>query len=318
MTGSPVYENWKAYAADAESDVVFEFPLYSDTDGVHDIRSELGPYEVLRTLREVPTLQDCPSLILRVTRHKWLHNDQLGGGIPEEMASLLSLLSGTRLAAGGNYIRRFGFDGDPLGQPIFSGPAVVVPRPTMSRINLPHVTERRGLDESLLRGLPNIGPEQSLVLAKSARLYRQALWYSDAQPEFTWLMLVSAVETAAGFWKKGRLSPEEQLRELRPNLAKLLLDTGGENLLQAVSRELADYMGATRKFIEFLSYYSLDLDRLNSRADKTLKDLRFVYGARSKALHAGTAIPDRMPIDLADFEKIARSALLGWWGDLTS
>jgi len=172
MTGSPVYENWHAHRLGQQSDVIFEFPLYSDSDSIPEIRNELGPYQVLQSRREVPILQDCPSLILRVIRHGWARHEQTGEKIPDEFASLLSLLSGTRLAAGSNYTRRFGFDDDPLGQPIFSHETLVVPRPTMWSSNLPHVTERRGIELPLLRTFPDLSPTQSLVVAKAARLVR--------------------------------------------------------------------------------------------------------------------------------------------------
>jgi hypothetical protein len=89
MTGSPVYENWKSHWQGAESDVIFEFPLYSDADAIQELRNGLGPYKILRSLREVPTLQDCPALILRITRHSWFQHEQTLDTIPDEFASLL-------------------------------------------------------------------------------------------------------------------------------------------------------------------------------------------------------------------------------------
>ncbi len=310
MTGSPVYENWQAHIRGGGEDVVFEFPLYSDMDAIPEVRGELGPYQILHSGREVPSLQDCPALILRIIRHEWPRHEQAGDSIPEEFASLLSLLSGTRLAAGSNYTRRFGFDDDPLGQPIFTHETMVVPKPTLFASVLPQVATRRGIDVLLLQSLPKLSSAESLIVAKAARLYRVALWYSESQQEFSWLMFVSALETAAGFWQKGRLSPEEQLSEMRPKLHELLLSAGGQELLQAASKELADYMGATRKFVMFVSTFAPELV---SKLDEPDKTLRAVYSARSKALHSGVAIPDDLPMTLSDFEAITRNSLIAWW-----
>jgi hypothetical protein len=313
MSGSPVFENWIAAGNRQPGEVMFEFPIYSDADGVPEIRDGLGPYQVLRSLREVPSLQDCPSLILRVVRNTWSAHTQTGERIPDEFTSLLSLLSGTRLAASWNYSRRFGFDGDPLGQPIFSHETLVVPKPALGGENLPQVVRRGGISLALLQSFPRLTPEESLVITNAARLYRMALWYSAAQPEFTWLMLVSALETAAAFWQRRRLSPEEQLAEMRPNLRELLIASGGEELLRAAARELADYMGATRKFVGFVKTFS-SIAKIQTEDGE--KILRVIYGARSKALHSGIAIPPKLPLSLASFEIVCRNALLKWWNSL--
>jgi len=312
MSGSAVFENWKAHLNGVETDVIFEFPAYSDTDGVAEVRSDFGPYEVLSAMREIPALTDCPSVILRIRRHVWPSGDHAAGDIPSELVALLSLLSGTRLASATNYSRRFGFNGDPLGEPIHSHQAVVVPKPIMTAPVLPHVLKRRIHDLTLIKRFIELSEEQSVMVAKASRLYQQALWYAEAQPEFCWLMLVSAVEVAAGAWRKGRLPPEDQLRELRPKVADMLLAAGGQDLLTGVAKEFADYMGATRKFVQFLTRFSDPADQ-DERWEKSLK---FIYGARSKALHSGAAIPQVMPLALERFERIVQASLVRWWKEL--
>ena len=311
MTGSPAYENWVTHRRNPATDVIFEFPVYSDSDGVPAVRTGLGPYEILRTKREVPTLVDCPSLLLRVKRHVWPGAERTGDEIPDELASLLSLLSGSRLAAAANYSRRFGFDDDPLGEPIHTHETLVVPKPTLGAAVLPHVLTRRSWDPAPLLAYLELTPAESLAVAKAARLYRQALWYAEAQPEFCWLMLVSAAETAAGFWQKSHLAPEEQLQELRPQLATILLEAGGRDLLERASTELADYMGATRKFTGFIMRFG-DVAGEEPSVERAVKA---VYGARSKALHSGAPIPASMPMSIEKFENLVRCALLGWWSN---
>jgi hypothetical protein len=315
VTGSPVYENWRAHCRGDASEVIFEFPLYSDTDAIQKSETISDLIKSFAPCAKRASLQDCPALILRINRHTWPRHEQTGEGIPDEFASLLSLLSGTRLAAGSNYSRRFGFDHDPLGQPVFTHETLVVPKPAMSAVALPHIAARRGFELPLLRSFPDFSPSESLVITKAARLYRTALWYSDSQGEYTWLMLVSAIETAAAFWQKGRISPEDQLGKMRPKLRELLLSAGGQELLQAAAKELADYMGATRKFVDFVTTFSPESVAQMDRPEKVLRE---VYSARSKALHSGAAIPDDLPITLADFEVVARDALVGWWKTLST
>jgi hypothetical protein len=317
MAGSPVYENWQTHRSGETSGTLFEFPLYSDSDGIPEMRSHLGPYQVLRSLREVPVLQDCPALILRITSHVWTEHGQTGSSIPDEFASLLSLLSGTRLAAGGNYTRRWGFNDDPLGQPIYTHDTLIVPKSPllMSYSVLPQLSKRRGLDQSLLRGFPDLSASQSLVVTKAARLYQTALWYAETQQEYSWLMLVSAIETAAAFWQRHRLSPEEQLGELRPTLRDLLLSAGGKELLEAAAAELADYMGATRKFVSFVTNFAPEHIAGMEQPERALRE---IYAARSKALHSGVAIPRKLPLTLEGFEQVTRDSLIHWWKSLGS
>ena len=126
-------------------------------------------------------------------------------------------------------------------------------------------------------------------------------------------MLVSAIETAAGFWRKEKLPPAEQVRELRPKLAAILVEAGGEDLLLRASVEPADYMGATRKFVDFITQFASPNEELN----EFQKALKVIYRARSQALHSGTPVPASMPMSIAAFEAIVRNALLGWWRGLS-
>ena len=151
---SPVYENWKAHLREPPEKVIFEFPIYSDADGVPSIRSGLGPYEVIGTKREVPELINCPALVLRIRPHLWPDSELTGGYILDELASLLSLLSGTRLCAANNYSRRFHFyDDDPLGEPIYTHETAFVPKSILGGSLLPQLLTRGIGTSHLLRHL---------------------------------------------------------------------------------------------------------------------------------------------------------------------
>lgn len=321
VQGSPAYENWLAYAAAESWEVLFEYELYSDADAVPELTSELGPYQILRTIREVPALSDCPSLILRVQRHRLTKHLSIEGDIKDELAALLSLLSGSRILAAHNYSRRFGFNDDPLGQPIRTHDTLVVPKYSLSGSAIrAALWARDAFPIELLKGLPTLRPEETVVLAQSALLYQQGLWYAEVNPHYTWLMLVSAAETAANSWAKANATPVERLRQSRPNLEQILMEVGGEPLLVRVAEEIADYMGATKKFVTFLcEFMPTTAIALNAEpyqqwsSGMRKKTLSKIYGHRSRALHGGIPFPDQGPTTLETFEDITRGALLNWW-----
>jgi hypothetical protein len=169
-------------------------------------------------------------------------------------------------------------------------------------------------------------------------------------------MFVSAIESAAGHWRKAHGSAVERLRTSRPELEKILLDAGGEPLLLAVANVMADYMGATRKFLDFVQAY---LPQPPSErpapvfqhdwAPAAIRDsMKVIYDWRSKALHSGIPFPAPMclppikveggfeekpqglasssqggtwlakdtPMTLHTFEYIVRGCLLTWWASM--
>jgi hypothetical protein len=264
IQGSPAYENWKAWlsAPPEETGVTFEYPFYSDADRVPANRTDFGPYQVLRTIREVPTLLACPSLILRISQVKRHDHPEIAGSIETEIASLLSILSGTRIFSSPSYTRVWGSD-DPLGTPIYTYEPIIVPKPPLGSPELPDVLIYRGFPSELLADYPELTPMES-----------------------------------------------------RPKLAEMLQDAGGEELLQNVAAEMADYMGATKKFVDFLvefgAFQSIDGFPDLSKKRK-IELLSKVYSYRSRALHGGVAIPAQTVVSLQEFENLVRSASLNWW-----
>ena len=70
------------------------------------------------------------------------------------------------------------------------------------------------------------------ALVRSARLYQDALWIATPIHTFGWLMLVSAVETAANAWRSSMGSPLDSLRDTRPDLLEYLNGTGVPGLAE--------------------------------------------------------------------------------------
>jgi hypothetical protein len=191
--------------------------------------------------------------------------------------------------------------------------------------------------------------EAAGVLVAAARLYQDALWMAELDPHLAWLLLVSAVETAANHWRRKNRNHVERLTDSKPALVKLLHERGGADLVEEVAKEIADVTGATLKFTEFILAFNpgppegkrlIPVDWSNLR-----EAVRLVYRWRSKALHGGTPFPapmcnaprvqdgaiserpfglaagtggamwdnDETPMLLHVFEHITRGTLLRWW-----
>jgi len=145
-----------------------------------------------------------------------------GGSFQEEIAALTSLAMGGRFRAG-NSTRRFEPGGDPRGRPIVSGSRRMAPtliRELHFRWRLPSAVEgEHSLDSlEILSRLPTLRPDLAVSLVRAARLYQDSLWLIESEPSLAWLMLVSAVETAANRWQTEKGDPLDRVRENRgPN-----------------------------------------------------------------------------------------------------
>ena len=207
----------------------------------------------------------------------------------------------------------------------------------------------------LLTNLPKIKEQDAIALIRAVRLYQNALWIAESETSLAWLMLVSAVETAANHWRKTEDTPLERLKISKPELIKILEDTGIEDLPEKVAVCLKDTVGSTKKFIDFIMKF---LPEPPSRRPKhhqrpweckTLKKtMKTIYNYRSKALHDGYPFPVPMchlprevppeeiptggasyamgsswlakdtPMMFHTFEYIVRKSLLKWWESMTS
>ena len=88
----------------------------------------------------------------------------------------------------------------------------------------------------------------------------------------------------------------------RPELARILQEAGGDELLESVARQIAPYMGATRRFIDFMTTFLPDPPTHRTGREHELSweetDLKAVfkkiYEYRSRALHSGIPFPAPM------------------------
>ncbi len=366
-----VYKNWLSSLAGNSLDSASEFPLFTDATVIGAIMSGLGPYQILNTVPTATRRMSSPALVLRIDYHlgieslpegitktKTSENHYHGGRLTDESASLVSLCLGMRLKAGG-CTRDFYPGSDPRGRPS-SRDAYRDPIPTTANQQtavLPYTLGERRLNGAIdsLQSLTLLSPASATAIVKAARLYQEAVWISESEPHLSWIMLVSAIEVAALHWRTATGSPVKRLEAAKPELAAILQEAGGDDLLTRVAEQISDSLGATKKFVDFVleflpnppekrppEKFQLSWDR------NVLKEtLRTVYGWRSRALHGGIQFPYTMcespikfgfgycekpgggtsafgaywteedtPIYLHTFEYIVRNALLKWWASM--
>ena len=361
-----LYQNWAAFAAGQAHKGTEECPLFTDAWVVGALRG-LGPYDILNAVANAPTGHARPALVLRGAMHadpatggrKGIKTDVTiyhGGSSQEEMAALLSLCSGARFRAGG-LSREFEDSGDPLGTPRGFGGHVEFALPERG-LRLPRATRQVHLNEDCEEQLalfPSLDEEAAGVLIRAARLYQDALWVAESEPHLAWIFLVSSIETVADYWREKDSGAVERLALFTPELIPLLKEHGGDELVEQVAKMIAGFMGATRKFRDFLLAHKPEPptgarspDQVPWEDEYLGKSLKIIYRWRSKALHGGIPFPAPMcyppaevqkgvfserplglavhtlgatwkakdtPMLLHVFEHIVRGALLRWWNE---
>jgi hypothetical protein len=314
LKGPDLYENWKAAEADEPYLGASEYSLFTDAHITGHVQEGYGPYQFLNTIAIGNESQARPTIVLRMNHHLKYDPGKLtmdktederyhGGYINDEAAALLSLCLGARCVAGPQ-TREFEPDGDPKGKPIayFGYEHPVLP-PLRNRPIVPSARGTHNLSSlEPLKQLLQLSPEQANALVRSARLYQSALWTAESDPSSSWIKLVSSVECAAGLWRKTQETPLQRLRASRPDIEQILSDAGGQALVMKVAKSMAEYMGATSKFIKFIQAFLPSAPEPRPPKWACLKwtksglydRLAKIYDYRSKALHGGKPFPPPM------------------------
>jgi hypothetical protein len=291
---------------------VLEFPLFTDAVVIEE--ATFGPYAFFNTedfregiVRTAIVLRyvACDYEAHREPRtydelHKKIYH---GGYAQDELAALASLILGIRLGAG-SVSREFEFKGDPLGRPTERGgrgkPFFRTPRNYV----IPSTASGQHNLQDLLRieELKDASQKKAITIVRSARMYQQALWVAESEPSMTWLLMVSALETAANEWQRSRRGPVERLKESKPELHTYLSGLSDKSILNTVAGHLAGSLGITMKFVSFVQAFRPDPppQRPPGRFQFPWDDedwtnaLKTIYGYRSKALHEGIPFPAPM------------------------
>lgn len=315
------YLNWSRYRKKESHTRIIEAKIWTDSivTGQPDI---IGPIQIINTMASAnpeyfPTKLR-PSIATRVkiycedgdnseffkikeikTRDEHYHR----GIFLDEIAALVSISLGIRAIAG-SVDRDFFPHGDPLGTPteLHYNAHPTLP-PTSGSPVVPRLSETHNISRlTALEKFPDLQPDDSVVVIKAARLYQQAMWLADAHPEFSWLLLVSAIETAANHWVKNEKSLHISLEESFPGIFSIIQKHKCDEIADLIRDELRDNTKSTQKYLSFMStfaptpptkrpalFFQLDYSPENLR-----KSLEKVYRYRSRALHSGIPFPGPM------------------------
>jgi hypothetical protein len=305
----PSIANWLAFEKNEPLLAAHEFPLFTDAQIVGE--QKIGPYLFINTVA-ISTGAVRPAIVVRYEMHKgWefpdFHetNAELyhGGGPEEELAALASLAMGIRLRAG-RLTRRFELHGDPLGTPTEVGDQVI-PYFNLGRApHLPSTAQGQHPLEALaiFGSLSKLSHTEARAIVRSARLYQEALWLAESEPALTWLLLVSALESAANEWQKEKGDSVQRLKFAKPALYEYLTKLEDSSILSTVADSIADSLGITRKFVDFVTEFLPNPPELRPpewaqftwEPAQLKKALKTIYGYRSKALHEGRPFPPPM------------------------
>lgn len=315
--GPPSYANWLAAIQGEPSPTAYEFPLYTDAYNLTgQVTSGLGPYQFFNL---VPPLTEPgvvrAAVIVRVEQHVNYNDPEMektdfgyyhGGTLTDEIAALASLLMGIRLRPGGES-RRFTPEGDPRGKPFAYDyrplPPLNLARDVRHRFVLPSATTEHSLMElESLSKYPKLASDVAIALVRVARLYQDALWLVESEPHLAWLMLVSAVETAANHWRTSKDEPLERLRASKPDLLEYLEGFGDGELPSRVAAFIHDSLGSTKKFVDFLLFHlppppeprPAEWAQVSWKGKDLRRTFSKIYDYRSKALHSGIPFPAPM------------------------
>lgn len=306
--------NWLRVSPDEADAPIYEYPLFSDAHVTGEVTSGLGPYSFLNSvpMPSGPGVVNAP-IVLRAFFYLGEYRPDMskkdeslyhGGTLVDEIAALASLAIGVRIRAGGE-TRRFEPGKDPYGRPCAwnDEPRPVV-RVRRNHLVLPSVTGTHSMNPlEKLKSIPLIDPARYVSLIRACKFYQDALWVAESEPNLAWLMFVSALETVANDVYETDASADDRLRDSKPDLAALLEQHGGHQLVTQVANMIAHTFGATKKFIDFTMQFMPDPPQERPEQDclcvkwsktslKTI--LNSVYGYRSRSLHAGLPFPAPM------------------------
>jgi len=306
----------------------YEVPLYSDVCFTSEILEGFGCYEVINLINSLRSDAFLlPSVMLRMENNISGYNGEVklktqdtlyhGGGIEDEVAALLSLAFGRRFAAG-DITREFRPGSDPRGRPLewFRSEGHLIYRVDHRTPLIPE--SRTGCKLSLLpvlKNFKNLIPKSTVPLVKAARLYQEGLLVADSDPNLAWLRFVSAIETAANFWRSEKEPAVDRLESsaIGDKIKDFLKQHNIESSFPDIADILKDNIGATRKFVDFIIEHLPDIPptrpneayRIDWTTEKLQKGLKKVYAYRSIALHAGKPFPAPMceaPFKSENFE----------------
>ncbi len=301
--------NWRLFDQADPSPWISELYLYSDAHFIAEAR-DIGPYAFINTIASGGVGSEDqlkPAVALRFRHCIPSSNPAMsesnfghyhGGTEFDEIAAVVSLELGCRIQAG-PVVRDFAPDSDPLGTPrqLYLHKVPTLP-PISTQPLVPQTIGQRDLrDLHAIKRLIGLPDQEAVAVVKAARLYQQAIWVADTNPELSWILLVSAIEAVTGF---GSTPTTDNIAELRRSYCKATEKISDE-LLSPLADALSGLFGSTRKFVNFLIDFCPETPDQRPQfsqfdfSESGLKNsMQTIYKYRSKALHEGVAFPAPM------------------------
>lgn len=370
LIGAASCDNWCAFLRGDPQLAAYEYLLYSDAPIVGEVAEGLGPYQFLNLAPlEITPVHAQPSVVLRAGFHIYagrgpeteekVQKQQRyhGGDSVDEVVAVASLLTGARLKHGAK-VRRFENQGDARGRPLMESlrPVPFLSFARQARLKLPYTAQQKSL--ALLGEMalyPKLKPRDSIAFVRAARLYQEALWVAESDPNLSWLWLVSSIETAADQWSTVHVpsgGTDDVARQSQSGLFTYLDSLNIEGLADRVEEAFGPTLGKTKSFVGFLVEFHPDPPvvrpeehgRIGWSKTKLHRAFSAIYNWRSRALHDGIPFPLLMceppmegesgifwekpfgesaywsekdlPMLLHTFEYIARKALVRWFNNM--
>lgn len=240
--------------------------------------------------------------------------------VGDEISGLISIGLGIKVFCAG-ISRRFNFPGskfgDPYGEPCFSeqfsppGLHIAELFPILPDVTAAICSPSEG-HLSTLESLEFATPDRYKAFIRSACLYKDALDMVDHDPNLSWILMVSALETAAVVEPEFEISPEQVLKDSFPSLYETLQNCADPTVVHKVAPIVAPTLKATSKFIGFcLRHLPAEPcsrpDDIDARVIWSLENIKkilsTVYGHRSNYLHTGQRFPSLMSKAPIKFEE---------------
>jgi len=304
------YRNRKLLSEGAAVISIVEFIIYSDSRFTGQVTDE----ESYSFLNMIPLSHDdvVPSITIRanwsVDISKTVFSgaepytsDFHGGWYTDEIAALISLKLGVR-AHSGTVTREYNYYTPEHGQPR----AEQSPPPPFSSKNKPLIIPfcKKNIGIAELKEVNNIhhlNETDFNYLIRAARSFQDSLWICESSPNLAWLLMVSALETAAQQWDQNKGNNIDKFKESKPELFDILDNNQYKNLIPIISDEFSSTFGAGKKFRDFCIEFLPDEPRERPEHGRIkwkkqeLKDIFIkVYNLRSIALHTGQPFPAPM------------------------
>lgn len=307
----PIYRNWVAFKQGNPCRGYSEYELFTDAAITGENTTDFGPYQFLNPCSSRKG-QVKVGLIVRIDNRlsdKYQASPNMeetdtscyhGGGLTDEIAAIISLAMGVRFKAG-RLIREFTPSHDNFGRPIGWYDQIIPDiDPEHGLYKLPSVVRTVGIQLlEPFKCFPDFLEKDVILFVKAARLYQEALWIAESDPSLSWIMFVSALETAANQWRKSQETASERLKFAKKDLYDYLVSVNIPNIIDKVAGYISDSLGASRKFVDFVMMFIPQVpDKRPPQClqhpwdnDKLRETMKSIYEYRSQALHGGTPFP---------------------------